>query len=262
MPINYRLTADDFAYLINHSGARIVCAHSDYLDGVDRVRARLPNVEAFVALEGSRPGWLDYEAMLAEAPEDFARPAIRETDLLTINYTSGTTSKPKGVMITHRNAYMNAVGTLIHHPMTIGGSISLDAADVSCQWMDVRVDCHSSRRVPHLPEKSGAGVSIRKDRARIDQHLCAAPTVLISIANGPEELRRRARRGVRHLTAGAPPAAATIERIEGELGWTVTQVYGLTETSPFITVCEPRPEHERLSCAERPRSRRAREWNW
>jgi fatty-acyl-CoA synthase len=76
---------------------------------------------------------------------------------------------------------------------------------------------------------------------------CAAPTVLISIANGPEELRRKARRGVRLFTAGAPPAAATIERIEGELGWTVMQLYGLTETSPAITVCEPRPEH--LGCS-------------
>jgi len=81
--------------------------------------------------------------------------------------------------------------------------------------------------------------------------LCAAPTVIISIAHAPEELRRSARRGVRVLTAGAPPAAATIERIEGELGWVITQAYGLTETSPFITICESRPEHEKLSCAER-----------
>jgi fatty-acyl-CoA synthase len=75
--------------------------------------------------------------------------------------------------------------------------------------------------------------------------------VLISIANGPEELRREARHGVRIVTAGAPPAATTIERIEGELGWLITQAYGLTETSPFITICESRPEHESLSCAQR-----------
>src|SRR2546421_10034035 len=81
--------------------------------------------------------------------------------------------------------------------------------------------------------------------------LCAAPTVLINSANGPEELILAARRGIRILTAGAPPAAATIERVEGELGWEITQAYGLTETSPFITICEPRPEHERLACAER-----------
>src|SRR5439155_19449089 len=64
-------------------------------------------------------------------------------------------------------------------------------------------------------------------------------------------LRREARRRVRVLTAGAPPAATTIERIEGELGWVITQAYGLTETSPFITICESQPEHEKLLCAER-----------
>jgi fatty-acyl-CoA synthase len=81
--------------------------------------------------------------------------------------------------------------------------------------------------------------------------LCAAPTVLIGIANAPDELRREAPAGLRVLTAGAPPAAATIARIEGELGWDITHVYGLTETAPFITVCEVRPEHEELSPGDR-----------
>ena len=80
---------------------------------------------------------------------------------------------------------------------------------------------------------------------------CAAPTVLIGIANAPAELRQGVRRGLRVLTAGAPPAATTIATIEGDLGWDVTQVYGLTETAPFITVCEPRPEHTDLSPADR-----------
>jgi fatty-acyl-CoA synthase len=81
--------------------------------------------------------------------------------------------------------------------------------------------------------------------------LCAAPTVLIGLANAPSEVRGAVRRGVHVVTAGAPPAAATIERLEGELGWNVTQVYGLTETAPFITVCEPRPAHEKLTPEER-----------
>jgi fatty-acyl-CoA synthase len=75
--------------------------------------------------------------------------------------------------------------------------------------------------------------------------------VLIGLANAPAERRQGARRGVRVLTAGAPPAAQTIERIEGELGWEITQLYGLTETAPFITVCEPRPEHATLSLEQR-----------
>jgi fatty-acyl-CoA synthase len=83
--------------------------------------------------------------------------------------------------------------------------------------------------------------------------LCAAPTVLITIAGASDELRRTAPRDVRVLTAGAAPAAHTIERVEEGLGWTITQVYGLTETAPFISVCEPRPEHALLSPMERAR---------
>ncbi len=88
------------------------------------------------------------------------------------------------------------------------------------------------------------------NRERIT-HLCAAPTILIGVANAPEDLRRQARHGVKVLTAGAPPAAATIERVEGELGWEITHIYGLTETSPFISICEPLPEHDKLSSAAR-----------
>src|SRR5438876_664821 len=76
VPINYRLTADDFAYIIGHSGARIVCAHSDYLEAVDSIRDQIPNVEHFVALEGSRDGWLDYESALAGATRDLLTPKI------------------------------------------------------------------------------------------------------------------------------------------------------------------------------------------
>src|SRR5260221_3832846 len=68
VPINYRLVADDFAYIIGHSGAKIVCAAPEYLDAVDGIRARVPGVEHFVALEGSREGWLEYETELATVP--------------------------------------------------------------------------------------------------------------------------------------------------------------------------------------------------
>ena len=114
VPVNYRLTADDFAYIIDHSGATVVCATEEYLDNVDSVRDRLGDVKRFVALTGTRAGWMDYEAALTAESPDVNRPDIEEGDLLTINYTSGTTARPKGVMITHRNAYLNTVGTLLH----------------------------------------------------------------------------------------------------------------------------------------------------
>jgi fatty-acyl-CoA synthase len=251
VPINYRLTADDFAYIVNHSGARIVCAHADYLEAVDGIRDQLPGVEHFVALEGARPGWLDYEAILAATTPDVDRPEIAEGDLLSINYTSGTTARPKGVMITHRNAYLNIVGTLVHVHMSPADRYlwtlpMFHANGWTFVWIVTAVGgAHVCLRrvVPDQIFEAVAGEAITM--------FCAAPTVLIGIANAPEELRRGAPRGLRVLTAGAPPAAATIGRVEGELGWEITHVYGLTETSPFITVCEPRPEHDGLAPEER-----------
>ncbi len=251
VPLNYRLTPNNFAYLINHSGARVVCAHSDYLEAVDSIRSQLSNVTSFVALEGAGAGWLDYETLLAEAPVQFDRPAIGESELLSINYTSGTTSRPKGVMITHRNAYINVVGTLIHHPMSLSDRYL---------WTLPMFHANGWTFVWIVTAVGGTHICLRKvDPISVFERvnhesvtmLCAAPTVLIGIANAPEELRSEACRGVHVLTAGAPPAAATIERVEGELGWVITQAYGLTETSPFITICETRPEHEELSSAER-----------
>ena len=89
VPINYRLTANDFRYIINHSGATIVCAHSDYLEAVDRIRAELPSVTHFVALEGQKDGWLSYEELLAAAKPSFIPAVVDERDLIAINYTSG-----------------------------------------------------------------------------------------------------------------------------------------------------------------------------
>ena len=118
VPINYRLQSSDFEYILNHCGAKIVCAHPDYMDAVDEIRGQLKSIESFVALEGSREGWLEYEITLQAHDPDFQSVSIDESDLITINYTSGTTARPKGVMITHRNAYMNIMGTLVHHHLS------------------------------------------------------------------------------------------------------------------------------------------------
>ncbi len=252
VPINYRLTADDFAYIIGHSGAKVVCAHADHLDAVDSIRDQIPGVEHFIALEGGpREGWLDYESLVSGAKPEFLKPTIDEGDLLSINYTSGTTSRPKGVMITHRNAYMNIVGTLCH--------VSISAADTYL-WTLPMFHANGWTFVWIITAMGARHVCLRRvEPARIfelvnAEHvtmLCAAPTVLIGVANAPAELRQGVRRGVRVLTAGAPPAAATIARIEGEFGWDIIHVYGLTETAPFITICEQRPEHESLSAEDR-----------
>jgi len=247
VPTNYRLTADDYAYLITHSGAKIICAHPDQMPAVDSIRDRLPASTQYVALEGARDGWLDYERLVADSSTPPRRVDPQERDILAINYTSGTTSRPKGVMITHRNAYINAIGTLLHVPMKAGDRYlwtlpMFHANGWTFTWIVTAVGgTHVCLR---KVEPAQVFRLIRDERINL---LCAAPTVLISLANADPALRRDVPRGVRVVTAGAPPAAATIGAIEEGLGWTVTQVYGLTETAPLITVCEGRPEHAALS---------------
>jgi fatty-acyl-CoA synthase len=141
---------------------------------------------------------------------------------------------------------MNSVGTLVHHPMSTADRYL---------WTLPMFHANGWTFVWTVTAAGATHICLRKvDAAKIYAHilgeratvLCAAPTVLIGIANGPEESRRRLPAAIRVITAGAPPASATIERIEGELGWNLTHVYGLTETAPFITVCEVRREHADL----------------
>jgi fatty-acyl-CoA synthase len=257
VPINYRLSADDFVYVATHSGAKVLCVHAEYLDAVDAVRARMPEVRHFVALEGEKAGWLSYESLLQrESPPERSGdsspfPQILESDLISINYTSGTTSRPKGVMITHRNAWMNSVGSLTHWHLTPADRYLWTLPMFHANgWTFVWTVTAAGATHVCLRAVDAAAVydAVRSERVT---HLCAAPTVLIAIANGPEDRRRQLPRNVRVFTAGAPPAAATIERMESDLGWEVLQVYGLTETAPFISICEPLPEHAALSSGER-----------
>ena len=185
VPINFRLLPQDFEYIINHSGAKVVCAHSDYIEAVEGIRGKLPGVEHFVALEGAGDAWIDYEATLAAHGPGYARPEIAETDLLTINYTSGTTARPKGVMITHRNAYMNVMNTLAHHHLTPADRYlwtlpMFHANGWTFTWINAA--------------RGMANVCLRRIEPKLIFQLIrdegitmfsAAPTVLIGIANAP-----------------------------------------------------------------------------
>jgi fatty-acyl-CoA synthase len=255
VPINFRLVADDFRYLIQHSGATVVCASADYLAAVDSIRADLKDVRHFVALDArsAKEGWLDYESLVKASTGRFTRPDIGERDLLTINYTSGTTSRPKGVMITHRNAWMNCVGMLAHTPMTPRDRYlwTLPMFHANGWTFTWTVTAAGGTHIC-LPKLEPATVFRLVKDERVTR-LCAAPTVLIMLASAPAEVKAGLPKGVGVMTAGAPPAAVTIERIEGEMGWTVIQIYGLTETAPAISICEPLPEHDSLSPADRAR---------
>ena len=250
VPINFRLKPQEIAYILQHCGAKVVCVHSDFLEIVEEIRESCADLEICVALEGALSGWLDYEQLIAEETGTPEHPSIDERDLLTINYTSGTTSRPKGVMITHRNAYMNAVGTLLHAPMTCEDRYlwtlpMFHANGWTFTWIVTAVGgTHVCLRKVEAQE---AFLLIREEHITM---LCAAPTVLIGLASCPVEQRGKVPSNVRVLTAGSPPAATTIQRIERDLSWNLLHVYGLTETGPLISVCEPRPEHASLSLEE------------
>ena len=153
-------------------------------------------------------------------------------------------------MITHRYAWVNCVGTLVHVHMTPSDRYlwtlpMFHANGWTFTWTVTAAGaahvCLRRVEAPKIFE------TLKKEHISM---MCAAPTVLIAIANAPVALREGAPRGVRVLTAGAAPAPATIATVEGELGWDVLHVYGLTETAPFITVCEPRAEHKALGLHE------------
>ena len=204
VPVNYRLTPEDFVYIINHSGSSVVCVDEDYLDAVDSIRDRIPSVRHFVAFGGTREGWLDYEAAIAAAGPEFVRADVDERDLLTINYTSGTTARPKGVMITHRNATINSIGTLLHLPIPVGERYL---------WTLPMFHANGWTFTWTVTAAAGTHICLRKVEAaevfRLirDEHvrrMCAAPTVLISLANAPASVRGEVRPGVAVITAGAP----------------------------------------------------------
>ena len=153
------------------------------------MRGDCPGVEHLVALEGACDGWLDYETLLGAEEPAFEAAGVDESDLLTINYTSGTTSRPKGVMITHRNAWANVVGTLVHWPMNSGTRYlwtlpMFHANGWTFTWVVTAVGgAHVCLRAVD------PALAFRLMRDESVTHMCAAPTVLIMLANAPAEAR-------------------------------------------------------------------------
>jgi fatty-acyl-CoA synthase len=154
-------------------------------------------------------------------------------------------------MITHRNAWMNCVGMLTHTPMTMADTYlwTLPMFHANGWTFTWTVTAAGAKHVclPKFDAPTVFSIAAREQVTR----MCAAPTVLIMLANAPADAKALAPAGVGVMTAGAPPAAVTIQRIEDELGWQIIQIYGLTETAPAISICEPRPEHQSLGTGER-----------
>jgi fatty-acyl-CoA synthase len=244
VPLNYRLAGAEHEYILNHAGVRTVLVDWEYAPVVDEIRSSLPNVRDWIVARDDgappSPGWQDWETLLAKA-EPSAPPLLEidENEVVSINYTSGTTARPKGVMLTHRNLYINAYSLIAH--------LGIRHDDVEL-WTLPMFHCNGWGGVYALTGMGGTHVVLRavEDR-RIFQLIadegvtfaCMAPAVLRTILDFPDRDAFDISTNPRFTVAGAPPPAAFIQRLEVELGWSFIQLYGLTETSPFLTTSVP-----------------------
>jgi acyl-CoA synthetase (AMP-forming)/AMP-acid ligase II len=244
VPINFRLVAEEVKYIIEHSGARLLLVDPELDDALADVKC-----ERRVVIG-------------ADADEELYRFGVEprpwtpnEDATATVNYTSGTTARPKGVQMTHRNIWVNAV--------TFGWHTTVTDRDVYLHTLP-QFHCNGWGKVYGVTGAGGRHVILRKvDGAeilrRVDEHgvtlLCGAPAVLNMVLDaaatwdGPIPGAGR----TRIVCAGASPPTKSIERTETELGWEFIQIYGLTESSPLLTINRGRAEYDELSTEDRAR---------
>ncbi|HEY2174103.1 MAG TPA: AMP-binding protein [Mycobacteriales bacterium] len=243
VPINFRLRPDEIDYIVANSGADVLLVDPELAERLERVKVRhrfvlgRPSDEHLLRFDREPRGW--------SAPDEDATA--------TINYTSGTTARPKGVELTHRNIWTNAV--------TFGLHTTANDRDVYLHTLPM-FHCNgwgmlyttAGLGIPQIVLRKVDGTEILR---RVQRHgvtlMCGAPAVWNAVLDAATawdgEIPGRGR--VRLVCAGAPPPSRTIERIETELGWEFIQIYGLTETSPLLTINRRRAEDDELPAAER-----------
>ncbi|WP_022664305.1 acyl--CoA ligase family protein [Desulfospira joergensenii] len=240
--INIRLSAGEISYIINHSDAKAVVADNEFGKVVAQIVSELTQVETFVNIcdiDDSTPlDGPDYESFLAESSADPVELAITdEREILSINYTSGTTGRPKGVMYHHRGAYLNAIGEQLEFK-THSQSRYL--------WTLPMFHCNGWCFTWGITAMGATHVCLRKVEPReiyriIEEeeitHLCAAPTILIGMSVYAKESGIKLSHGLEIMTAGAPPAPTVILNMES-IGANITQTYGLTEVFGPHSVCQ------------------------
>jgi fatty-acyl-CoA synthase len=246
VPMNTRLTAPEYAQILEHSGARLVVLDAAVAQTVERAAAGLHETpQLLIAGDG-----LDY--LLGDEPEPVAIAAQPEDALLSINYTSGTTGRPKGVMYSHRGAYLHALGVVAEAGLGPTARYLWTLPMFHCNgWAFTwAVTSMGAAHVclPRVEPEAIWGLLRDEDIT----HLCGAPTVMTMLADAPQAapLDRR----VQAFLGGAPPSPALLERARG-LGLDITHLYGLTESYGPIAVCAWRAEWDDRPPAEQARLR-------
>jgi len=249
--INTRLDAEAIAFILDHGEARVLITDREYARAVGRALELCGREMLVVNVDdpqytgpGELHGTIDYEALLAEgSPEfEFAQPQD-EWDAISLNYTSGTTGNPKGVVYHHRGAYLNAMSNIVSWGMK-PHSVYL--------WTLPMFHCNGWCFPWTMAANAGTNVCLRRVEARLIfdairaegvTHYCGAPIVHSMLANAPAEWREGIEHKVSGLVAAAPPPAAVIEGM-AKIGFDITHVYGLTETYGPAAVCA---KHEKWS---------------
>jgi fatty-acyl-CoA synthase len=244
--LNTRLVASEIEYIVSHCGASVIIYDAEFAALTASVEPRVARVR--VGGEGAVP---ELEALLAAASgEPLENPVSDEDATISINYTSGTTGRPKGVMYTHRGAYQNALAEIFHSNLRPESVYLWTLPMFHCNgWCFPWAVTAAGATHVCLPRVDPARIFGLIEREGVT-HFCGAPTVLIALANHPEA--RAFPHPVSITTAGAPPAPTTIAQMEA-LGAQITHVYGLTETYGPVTVCAWQSRWDRLPPAERAR---------
>ncbi len=254
--LNTRLDAATIAFILEHGEARLLIADREFSAIVSAALAQMDSPPSVVDIDdplgagGDLLSEMDYEAFLATGdPEfDWTSPTD-EWQAIALNYTSGTTGNPKGVVYHHRGAYLNAVGNTMtwampHHPTYL--------------WTLPMFHCNGWCFPWTITALAGTHVCLRRVEAKAIydatadhkvSHLCGAPIVMGLLLNAPEEQRRRFDHPVKMMTAASAPPAAVLEGMAG-LGFDITHVYGLTEVYGPATVCAWHEEWSALPPAE------------
>ncbi|MFQ5984387.1 MAG: acyl-CoA synthetase [Alphaproteobacteria bacterium] len=255
--LNIRLDPGTVAFILEHGEAKVLLTDRAYAETVEKALERLNrrplvvDIDDPVAEQGERLGEVEYEAFLAEGDPEFAWAVpADEWQAISLNYTSGTTGNPKGVVYHHRGAYLNALGNILVWNMP--------AAPVYL-WTLPMFHCNGWCFPWSISAVAGTHVCLRKVEAgaifraiveRRVTHFCGAPVVLNMLINARDEERRRFGHTVAVMTAASAPPAAVIAAAEG-MGFHITHVYGLTEVYGPAVVCAWHDEWSALPADER-----------
>jgi fatty-acyl-CoA synthase len=261
--INTRLDAATIAFILDHGGAKVLIADREFSDTIGKALALVKtrplviDIDDVLAPQGELRGESDYESFIATGDPDFAwQNPGDEWDAIALNYTSGTTGNPKGVVYHHRGAYLNALGNILvwsmpTHPVYL--------------WTLPMFHCNGWCFPWTVTALAGTHVCLRRIEAGAIYaalesegvtHLCGAPIVMNMLLNAPAEAKRELGREIRMMTAGAAPPAAIMEGME-RIGFRIIHVYGLTESYGPVTYCawheewNGRPEAERAALRAR-----------